>query len=48
MKIAILGRGSLLWDKKPEFEKRHGSWYEDGPLLKLEFSRISDSRLTRN
>ncbi len=44
MKIAILGWGSLLWDKKPEFDDYHGDWKFDGPLLKLEFSRVSQTR----
>jgi len=45
-KIAILGWGSLLWDKTHrEFEKHHGAWKFDGPVLKLEFSRKSESRL---
>jgi hypothetical protein len=45
-KIAILGWGSLLWDKSHrEFDKHHGAWKFDGPVLKLEFSRKSASRL---
>lgn len=45
-KIAILGWGSLLWDKSHrEFDKHHGPWNSDGPVLKLEFSRKSVSRL---
>jgi hypothetical protein len=45
-KIAILGWGSLLWDKTHrEFDKHHGAWKFDGPVLKLEFSRKSASRL---
>lgn len=44
MKIAILGWGSLLWDTRPEFDEHHGDWLYDGPELKLEFSRISESR----
>ena len=44
MKIAILGWGSLLWDPNIEFNKRHGVWHSDGPLLKLEFCRVSESR----
>jgi hypothetical protein len=45
-KIAILAWGSLLWDKTHrEFDKHHGAWQSDGPLLKLEFSRKSASRL---
>ncbi|MER8759873.1 hypothetical protein NKH69_30285 [Mesorhizobium sp. M0976] len=43
-KIAILGWGSLIWDRRPEFDGQHGPWQEDGPLLKLEFSRISETR----
>ena len=43
-KIAILGWGSLIWDERPEFDKQHGSWQADGPVLRLEFSRISESR----
>lgn len=44
MHIAILGWGSLLWDKKPEFDKHHELWGFDGPELMIEFSRISQSR----
>jgi hypothetical protein len=45
-KIAILGWGSLLWDKsESEFDQRHEEWKLDGPVLKLEFSRKSSSRL---
>ncbi len=43
--IAILGWGSLLWDRRPEFDQQHHEWLPDGPILKLEFSRISNSRL---
>ena len=43
-RIALLGWGSLLWDKDKEFDERHGRWHQDGPMLKLEFSRISKSR----
>jgi hypothetical protein len=45
MKIAILGWGSLTWDSRdlPIF----GTWQKDGPILPIEFSRISnDGRLT--
>ena len=42
--VAILGWGSLLWDKREEFDKRHGPWQDGGPTIKLEFSRISVSR----
>ena len=41
MRICLLGWGSLLWDKRPEFDVFHGPWEKDGPTLKLEFSRIS-------
>lgn len=41
MKIAILGWGSLIWDERPEFDKKREGWLPDGPTLKLEFSRIS-------
>ena len=51
MKIAILGWGSLLWekttDKAKEFNEHHSGWNPDnyaGPCLKLEFSRISKTR----
>ena len=48
MRIGILGWGSLLWetetDKAIEFDKHHKNWKCDGPLLKLEFSRISCTR----
>jgi hypothetical protein len=45
-KIAILGWGSLLWDEShKEFDEQHGDWIFDGPVLKLEFSRKSTSRL---
>ncbi|TIT04035.1 MAG: hypothetical protein E5W72_01625 [Mesorhizobium sp.] len=43
-RIAILGWGSLIWDKRPEFDEKHAPWEDDGPALKLEFSRISDTR----
>ncbi len=47
MKIAILGWGSLIWDNQPKFEnfnKQVSRWQNNGPKLKLEFSRISSSR----
>jgi hypothetical protein len=42
----ILGWGSLLWDHvaNEEFDQYHHAWLPDGPLLKLEFSKISVSR----
>ncbi|TDD93734.1 hypothetical protein [Flavobacterium cellulosilyticum] len=47
MKIAILGWGSLLWQPKDlQFDKEIG-WSENGPILPIEFARISkDGRLT--
>lgn len=44
MNVAILGWGSLIWDERPNFDKWHEKWLCDGPVLKLEFSRISKSR----
>jgi len=43
---AILGWGSLLWDRSRnrEFDSYHHPWLQEGPVLKLEFSRISRSR----
>lgn len=45
MKIAILGWGSLLWDSRPPFDHWRESWEDGGPILSIEFSRISKSRL---
>lgn len=44
MKIAILGWGSLLWDKQADFERQHREWQFDGPVLKVEFCRVSETR----
>lgn len=41
MNIAILGWGSLIWDKRTEFDRWRDEWSFDGPELSLEFSRIS-------
>lgn len=43
-KIAILGWGSLLWDKQPAFDDCHGAWEPEGPELRIEFSRVSSTR----
>jgi hypothetical protein len=43
--IVLLGWGSLLWDtSNSAFEIQHDDWLPDGPTLKLEFSRVSESR----
>lgn len=42
MRIAILGWGSLVWD--PRDLPRVGEWQEGGPLLPIEFSRVSSGR----
>jgi hypothetical protein len=45
MKIAMLGWGSLVWD--PRAMQLAGQWMQGGPVLPIEFSRISDNgRLT--
>jgi hypothetical protein len=45
MTIVILAWGSLIWDDKwPEFDKQRWDWLKDGPILPLEFSRVSASR----
>lgn len=50
MKIAILGWGSLIWNPgNLEIEKaqEQNGWFDDGPMLPIEFARISqDGRLT--
>lgn len=45
MAIAFLGWGSLIWN--PGNLRMGEEWYQDGPLLPVEFARISaDKRLT--
>jgi hypothetical protein len=41
MKIACLGWGSLIW--RPEKLLIHNTWFEDGPILPIEFTRQSDN-----
>ncbi len=45
MKIAIIAWGSLVWD--PRTLQIKGDWNNIGPMLNIEFSRVSkDGRLT--
>lgn len=45
MKIAIIGWGSLIWS--PGCLQIESAWHRDGPMLPVEFARISkDGRLT--
>lgn len=41
MKIACIGWGSLIW--RPEGLKIQNHWFEDGPILPIEFTRISSN-----
>lgn len=46
LKIACLGWGSLIWDPK-ELKTLGKEWFNDGPELPIEFTRISsDNRIT--
>lgn len=40
MKIVCIGWGSLIWS--PRTLKSNNEWYEDGPFLPIEFTRIAD------
>src|SRR5438105_135185 len=42
MRIAVLGWGSLIWN--PRELRLASHWHPDGPLLPIEFARISGSR----
>ena len=44
-RIAILGWGSLLWEGGRDFDRQHGRWFSTGPTLRIEFTRVSASRL---
>lgn len=45
MRIAIIGWGSLIWDRRGL--PKEGTWQKGGPELPIEFSRVSkDARLT--
>lgn len=45
LEVAILDWGSLMWEVRPEFDEQHEqNWRLDGPILRVEFSRISRSR----
>jgi hypothetical protein len=48
-RTAILAWGSLILEPRGEFDKQHGDWLQEGPVLPIEFSRISlrrDNALT--
>lgn len=34
----------MLWDARPEFDTHHGAWELDGPMLPIEFCRVSETR----
>jgi hypothetical protein len=47
MKTAILAWGSLIWQPKELAYNKSFGWQKDGPILPIEFARISkDGRLT--
>jgi hypothetical protein len=41
MKIAVLGWGSLIWDPRDLMIEKNKDWKKDGPLMPIEFARIS-------
>ena len=44
MEIAFLGWGSLIWDHSSDFDTKIGPWESEGPVLPVEFCRISSTR----
>lgn len=42
---AILGWGSLIHEPGEEFKSQIKQWVHDGPILPIEFSRVSSSRI---
>lgn len=42
MKIVCIGWGSLIWN--PSDLKIQRKWFQDGPILPVEFTRISDNK----
>lgn len=44
MQVAFLGWGSLIWDRRPKFDSKVGPWIDCGPVLPVEFCRISSTR----
>jgi hypothetical protein len=43
MKIACVGWGSLIWDPR-ELKIKDKKWFKDGPILPVEFVRISGNK----
>ena len=43
MKIACIGWGSLIWDPR-DLKIKDKNWFKDGPILPVEFVRISGNK----
>ena len=43
-KIAVIGWGSLIWERRPKFDGCVDAWQLGGPRLPVEFCRKSSSR----